>query len=159
MNEDEFRNAPKKNGVVILPAVQMPIDAMKMKISTPNGMLLIELEKTVNYLQFNKRDAITFIKGLIPIVNSMSVMAFLIVVGLTSPARADESYDSGYNAGYYSGAAPQSEGSSYGRGYDDGVYDADQEDERARQTSEDFESALVQEQTREYEQYRGASKN
>lgn len=74
-------------------------------------------------------------------------LAILMLLFSCVPALAD-GYDTGYNAGYYGSVTePQSEASQYGRGYGDGAYDAYQDDQSARQTSEDFENSLVQQQT------------
>lgn len=61
-----------QNNGVIVPAVEMPTSGMKMKMSSKNGVLTIELEKSVSWLQFSKADAIALIKGLITHVNGMA---------------------------------------------------------------------------------------
>ena len=62
----------EKNGnAVILPAIQMPESGTKLRMSVQNGLLTLEFPKSCDFLQFNHRDAIAFVKGLVAHVNSM----------------------------------------------------------------------------------------
>lgn len=74
-----------------------------------------------------------------------SIFFFIMI----SPAFADDTYNAGYNSGYYGTTVTPPPTSQYGRGYDDGSYDASQDDQQARQRSEDFEAAMVREQERD----------
>ncbi len=60
------------NGAIIIPAAGLPISGMKMRVSSKNGLLTIEFERDVGYLQFNQYDARRFVQGLIDHINSMA---------------------------------------------------------------------------------------
>jgi hypothetical protein len=59
------------NGSPILLAKQMPTQGMKMLVTTKNGMLTLEFEKQVSYLQFNRTDAQRFVNGLSAYIKTM----------------------------------------------------------------------------------------
>lgn len=71
-----------------------------------------------------------------------AIIAALILI--SSPAYADDDYNSGYNSGYYTGSLIDNPSSNYGRGVEDGAYDSDQDDAEARQRSIEFENSLAQ---------------
>lgn len=59
------------NGSPIIPAADIPAQNSKLRISTQNGMLTIEFEKSVSWVQFNKNDAARFVRGLAEYVKGM----------------------------------------------------------------------------------------
>jgi hypothetical protein len=59
-----------RNGI-ISPAAELPVHGTKMRVSTQNGLLTIEFERSCSWLQFNKVDACAFIQGLSAYVKAM----------------------------------------------------------------------------------------
>ena len=56
---------------LIAPAAEMPVAGMKVLVSAKNGMLTIEFERSINWLQFNSYDAKCFVNGLIAHIQAM----------------------------------------------------------------------------------------
>lgn len=73
----------------------------------------------------------------------------LLALIIATPAFAEDGYEAAYNSGYYGTTVAPPLTTQYGRGYDDGAYDANQDDQQARQRSEDFEAALAHEEERD----------
>ena len=57
----------------IIPANDMPVQGMQLRITSANGMLTIEFEKSVTYLQFNAIDAKRFMNGLAAQIRAMEI--------------------------------------------------------------------------------------
>lgn len=62
---------PDNRSPVLFPANQFPIDGMQLMVSTKNGMLTIEFDKPVSWLQFNIVDAKRFVHGLVAHIQAM----------------------------------------------------------------------------------------
>ena len=60
-----------ENKPVIIPANDLPTSNMKLRMSSANGMLTLEFEKSVSYLQFNSVDAKRLVNGMIAQINAM----------------------------------------------------------------------------------------
>lgn len=63
-----------KNGLLngtsgIIPAAEMPVRGMKMKISSENNCLTVEFEKPTQWMQFSKADAVAWVKAMVPHIN------------------------------------------------------------------------------------------
>ena len=55
----------------IIAANDLPTSNMKLRMSSANGMLTLEFEKSVSYLQFNVVDAKRLVSGMIAEIKSM----------------------------------------------------------------------------------------
>lgn len=55
----------------IIPAASMPQQGMQMKMNVQNGVLTIQMERQIAWLQFRKDDLVKFIQELANCANAM----------------------------------------------------------------------------------------